>query len=257
MRQPRVKGMPRPREHQDRRPLPNAFSLIRMDLLTHLRARLLNPENSAQGPQTVHDLPAAVGTSASPGWVSQKVHNGRSNELVKGLHSLLFLLWLGCLLFYLGCGKKGPPVAPRAVVPPPVKDLKAELAGDEVQLTWSVPTKNGAPLEGIEGFRVFKRQVHDSVAPCPGCPVPFDEFLDIKLEYPEPARVEGGRVFCRDKVVPEGPYAYKVIVYHKSGGVSQDSNIVSWPIPDSQRTIDGQKTRIHEERTNDASLSLS
>ena len=182
MRQPRVKAMARPREHQDRIPLTNAF------------------------------------------------------ELFKGLHRLLLLLGLGFLLFCLGCGKKGPPVAPQAVVPPPVKDLKAELAGDEVQLTWSVTTKNGVPLEEIEGFRVFKRQVHGSVAPCPECPVPFNEFLDIKLKYPAPARVEGRRVFCRDKVVPEGSYTYKVIVYHKSGGVSQDSNIVSWPMPHGEPT---------------------
>jgi hypothetical protein len=26
-------------------------------------------------------------------------------------------------------------------------------------------------------------------------------------------------------VAPDGRYAYKIIVYHKSGGVSQDSNI--------------------------------
>jgi hypothetical protein len=207
-----------------------------MDFLTHLRARLLNHENLAQGPQTVHDLPTEVGTVASPGWVSQKVHNGRSNELFKGLHKLLFLLWLGFLLFHLGCGKKGPPVAPRAVVPPPVKDLKAELVGGEVQLTWSIPTKNGAAVEGIEGFRVFKRPVHGSVAPCPGCPAPFDECLDIKLAYPEPARVAGGRVVWRDKVVPDGPYAYKVIVYHKGGGVSEDSNIVSCPMPHEEPT---------------------
>jgi len=238
VRQPRVKAMPRPGGHQDRRPLTNAFSLIRMDFLTHLRARLLNPENSAQGPQTVHDLPTVVGTFAFPVWVSQKVHDGRSNDFVKGLHTLLFFLGLGLLLLSPGCGKKGPPVAPRVVVPPPVKDLKAALAGDEVQLTWSVPTKNGAPLEGIEGFRVFRRAVRGGVAPCPGCPVPFDEFLDIKLEYPEPAGVEEGRVFCRDQVMPDGPYDYKVIVYHQSGGVSEDSNIVSWPIPAPPITIE-------------------
>ncbi len=201
-----------------------------MDFLTHLRARLLKPENSAQGPQTVHDLATEVGTFASPGWVSQKVHNGRLNELFKGLPRLLFLLWLGLLLLHLGCGKKGPPVAPWAVVPPPVKDLKAELVGSEVQLTWSIPTENGAAFEGIEGFRVFKRRVHDSAAPCPGCPVPFDECLDIKLAYPEPALVAGGRVVWRDNVVPDGPCAYKVIVYHERGGESEDSNIVSCPM---------------------------
>jgi hypothetical protein len=234
-----AKEMARPRECQNRRPLTNSFSLIRMNFVTHPRACSLNPENSAQGPQTVHDLPTKVGLFALPGRVPRKVHNGRSNVLFKGLNRLLFLLGLWALLFLLACGKKGPPVAPRAVVPPAVQDLKAELVGGEVQLTWSIPTKNGAAFEGIEGFRVFRRNVHDSVAPCPGCPLPFDERLDIKLEYPEPARVEGGRLIYLDKVAPDGRYAYKIIVYHKSGGVSRDSNVVFCPKPDSTITTDG------------------
>jgi hypothetical protein len=40
-------------------------------------------ENSAQGPQTVHDLPTKVDMLAWLGWVPQKTHNGRSNEFFK------------------------------------------------------------------------------------------------------------------------------------------------------------------------------
>jgi hypothetical protein len=37
-----------------------------MSFLTHLRACSLNPKNSAQGPQTVYDLPTGVGRSLRP-----------------------------------------------------------------------------------------------------------------------------------------------------------------------------------------------
>jgi hypothetical protein len=62
-----------------------------MNFLTHLRACSLIHENLAQGPQTVHDLPTQVGTFASPGWVPQEVHDGRSNEFFKALHMVAWL----------------------------------------------------------------------------------------------------------------------------------------------------------------------
>ena len=138
---------------------------------------------------------------------------------------------LGFLLLDPGCGKKGPPVAPRAVVPPPVKDLKAEVMEDKVRLTWSIPKKGETIFEGIGGFRVFKYKAHGSVARCPGCPIPFDPLLDIRLKDPEPARVEGDRVICYDTIEPGCRYAYKVVVCHKSGGMSEDSNIVLCQMP--------------------------
>jgi hypothetical protein len=69
------------------RPLKNSFSLIYTNFLTHRRACSLNHENSASGPQTVYDLPTKVGTFTSPGWVPQKVHDGRSQEFFKALKS--------------------------------------------------------------------------------------------------------------------------------------------------------------------------
>lgn len=139
---------------------------------------------------------------------------------------LPFLILLGLLLFCPGCGKKGPPVAPEAVVPPPVNDFKADVVSGEVRLTWSVPKKGDTMFGGIEGFRVYKYQTGGFVAPCPGCPIPFSPWLDIRLKDPEPAQVEGDRITCYDRVESGYRYVYKVIVYHKTGGVSEDSNLV-------------------------------
>jgi len=68
-----------------KRPLKNSFSLIYMNFLTLLRVCSLNHENSPQGPQTVNDLPPTVGTFASPRWVPQEVHDGRSHGFFKAL----------------------------------------------------------------------------------------------------------------------------------------------------------------------------
>ena len=142
------------------------------------------------------------------------------------MNRLLLLICAGLLILCLECGKKGPPVAPRVIVPPAVKDLKAEVIGDKVRLTWSVPKKGDKVFNGLEHFGVYKYRSQSSAEMCPGCPIPFEHLLDIRLDDPEPARVEGDRIVWHDDMDAGYHYAYKIIVYHKSGGVSEDSNIV-------------------------------
>jgi hypothetical protein len=143
----------------------------------------------------------------------------------------LFLFCLSAfLLLALGCGRKAAPVPPIVVVPPPVNDLKAEVIDGRLMLTWSIPTKDGRAVGGITGFRVFKYQAQNDGALCPGCPMPFEEFVEIELKKPQPARVEGTRVLLEDRFDPAYPCVYKVVAYHKSGGVSEDSNVANVPL---------------------------
>lgn len=138
---------------------------------------------------------------------------------------------LGVWLLVLGCGRKAPPLPPLVIVPPSISDLKAETVGNAVQLTWSIPKKGDAPFEGIEGFRVFRYTARASASPCLGCPIPFGEFLELKLKHPDPARIEKGRVIFTDTWDAAYQYVYKVVVFHNSGGVSDDSNIVHVTAP--------------------------
>ena len=141
-------------------------------------------------------------------------------------HRFLFLICTGLLILCLECGKKAPPVAPEVTVPPAVKDLKAEVIGDKVQLTWSMPKKGDKVFEELEHFGIHKYKSHSSVEMCPGCPIPFEHFADIRLEDTEAAQVEGDRIIWHDNIAAGHCYAYKVMVYHRSGGVSEDSNVV-------------------------------
>jgi hypothetical protein len=146
---------------------------------------------------------------------------------IKGKHSsLLFLISLGVLFLAVACGIKGPPKVSRAVVPPAVKDLKAEVVGRDARLTWSVPQRGHTAFEGIVGFKVFRSRALDSMAPCPGCPIAFFEHLDMKLEDARSVQIENGRVVCHVVVEPGRRYAYKVVAYDKNGCVSEDSNTV-------------------------------
>lgn len=151
-------------------------------------------------------------------------------NLVKGKirhrDRLLILICTGFLILCLECGRKGPPVAREVTVPPAVKDLKAEVVGDKVRLTWSVPKKGDRVFDGLEHFEIFKHKSHISVEMCPGCPIPFEHFVDIRLDDREAAQVKGDRIIWHDNIETGYRYAYKVIVHHRSGGVSKDSNVV-------------------------------
>lgn len=143
----------------------------------------------------------------------------------------LFLVLAGVLILGPACGKKGPPVPPKPLIPPAVTDLKAEVMGDTARLTWSIPKQENAIFEGLKYFRVYRYAAHSSVEVCQGCPIPFKRLLDIKLKNPEPARVEGDRVIFHDQMQADHRYTYKVVVHHKSGGVSRDSNISEFVTP--------------------------
>jgi hypothetical protein len=151
-------------------------------------------------------------------------------------HRFLFLILTGLLILCLECGKKAPPVAPEATVPPAVKNLKAEVVGDKVQLTWSMPKKGKKVFEGLEHFGIYKYEAHSSVEMCPGCPIPFEHFVDIRLDDTKAAQVEGDRITWHDKIKSDHRYAYKIIVYHRSGGVSKDSNIVQFVVKPNLET---------------------
>jgi len=142
---------------------------------------------------------------------------------------LCFSIALAVLVMLVGCGRKGPPVPPAAVIPSPIRDLNAKIQGDKIQLTWSVPARDGAPLEGIRSFRVSRHTVPRSTPPCPGCPLSFEELHKIKVSNPAPARIDHGRIVYSVWFNPEFRYAFKVLVVHKSGGVSDDSNVVHVP----------------------------
>ena len=151
-------------------------------------------------------------------------------NLIKGKRRhqdrFLFLICTGLLILCLECGKKAPPVAPEATVPPAVKDLKAEVIGDKLRLTWSVPKKGNKVFDGLEHFGIYRYKSHSSVEMCPGCPIPFEHLADIRLKDTEAAQVEGDRIIWHDNIETGYNYAYKVIVHHRSGGVSEDSNVV-------------------------------
>ena len=132
---------------------------------------------------------------------------------------LLIAAMLLCLCS-LGCGRKEMPSAPRQVPPQPVADLRVQLTGNKVELTWSF-SKALSGSEPITGFGVYRASELFSES-CDHCPFLFQRLDDIPfLEGQDGASV----MTYRDTLEKGYRYRYKVICY-STGLASKDSNVV-------------------------------
>lgn len=139
-----------------------------------------------------------------------------------------------------GCGVKSSPVPPGAVTPKAVTDLSAQLFGDQAKLVWSLPDRPEGP-EGLDvsrneiyGFRVFQHKTPVGSEPCSGCPIQFERFFDVKMSSMLATERDAGSgsnpCVWYDPVEPGYEYFYKIIVLHRTGGMSNDSNVVMFSI---------------------------
>lgn len=106
----------------------------------------------------------------------------------------------------LGCGKKGPPVAPERRIPATVSDLGAVVEGTAVVVSWTNPgtRADGTRLKDLALVRIYRREEAGDGEPKPamlswGKVVGYDERALIRLADPAPAQVEGRRVRWIDR----------------------------------------------------------
>ncbi len=123
-------------------------------------------------------------------------------------------------LCILGCGLKAMPSVPRQVSPKPVADLRAQLTGNQVELTWSY-SKALSGSEPVTRFGVYRASEAVSES-CDHCPLLFQRVADIPFVDGK----DGAAVMTyRDTLENGYRYRYKVICYSK-GLSSKDSNVV-------------------------------
>lgn len=139
------------------------------------------------------------------------------------------LILLPLILLLVACGKRGPLVAPEALVPAPVKDLQVEQKGNRFQVCWSGPGKQewGGSLDNLAGFQVFRREVLPPDEDCETCPSAYRQVKAVDPEYLQDV-LRLGPLFCFfDTELVEGKtYQYKVISFDAEGAASKDSNRV-------------------------------
>ncbi len=137
------------------------------------------------------------------------------------------------LVILAGCGFKTLPVAPQAVVPVAITDLRYELSEKGVTLYWSYPieTITGDDIPMIDSFILY-RAVVPTESYCETCPIPFGKPIVL------PGGVlpgQGRKTATYDATLLRPGNLYFFKVRSKTGWLAEsaDSNLVSfiWQIP--------------------------
>lgn len=154
----------------------------------------------------------------------------------------------------IGCGKKGPPVAPERRVPATVSGFTATVEGRAIVLSWTNPTTraDGTRMKDLTALRVYRREEPGDGEPKPailswGRVVGYDEVAAIRLAEPAPAKVEGSRLTWADRAnLSAGRrYVYVVTSIDASGRSSAPSerltvSFVAAPAPPALSATAGE-----------------
>lgn len=158
-------------------------------------------------------------------------------------------------LTLLGCGKRGPPVAPERRIPSAVSDLSAVVEGRAVVLTWSKPgtRADGSRLKDLAAFRIYRREEAGNGEPKPamlswGKVVGYEEVAVIRLADPTPAKAEGPRVSWadRDTLIFGRRYVYVVTALDSIGRSSPPSSRLVVPFLAAPHPPDGLTAKAAE-----------
>ncbi len=130
----------------------------------------------------------------------------------------MVLIWILMVFGVSGCGVKGSPVPPVYTKPPAVSDLHYQVAGNQLNLTWSVPPMQPTGNPAIAGAKVFRlKQPLKNVA-CPDCSRTFTLMSKI------PAR--SGTMQFQDTMDKGFAYYYKIVLYDTGNHDGESSNII-------------------------------
>ena len=140
-----------------------------------------------------------------------------------------------CVLPLAGCGKKGDPSAPRAVVPARIENLSAHPQGRAIVLGWSVPRKNtdDSELLDLKGFKIL-RSVSTFDSACSECPKRFSLLYEMDYETyllsnPRAAAVQ----FSDTDLSVRTVYTYSILCYNAAHQLSREARTgdIFWDVP--------------------------
>ena len=153
-----------------------------------------------------------------------------------GARTLLKIVIPLALVALAGCGRKGPPVAPEVRLPLPPSEVRATVGPGEITLTWKNPTRraDNRRLRDLAAVRIYRVGDSGVGEPRPAIlegdkVIGYTELIEVRIERPEPAVIEGGRGRLVDRAgLKDGQrYTYVLTASDFLGRTSAPSQRVS------------------------------
>lgn len=115
------------------------------------------------------------------------------------------------VMFQYGCGKKGDPMPPRAEKIKAISNLMAHLAGDKIELRWSIDDQN---FENIK-FRIFRSMMGEN--DCLNCPQKYEKIAEFDTKDAKTVEGERNTFLYHDKDLKRGwVYRYRIVIVKNS-----------------------------------------
>lgn len=130
---------------------------------------------------------------------------------------------IAIILTVYGCGRKGPPVAPRQLAVPAVNELKSLVEGNNVMLEWNVPETKEKKAPRVTGFVIYQAKYPVAEDICENCPINYKPVAEVSADS---AGKDGSIRYIRQ--LEKGfKYFFKVTAFSKNvKPESRDSNII-------------------------------
>jgi predicted small lipoprotein YifL len=143
-------------------------------------------------------------------------------RLVRAQRQRAFAFLAAALFLLPACGRKGPPLPPRPIVPAAVGNLQAEPRESGILLSWTRPTRNddGSALTDLLEFRLFRATVLLGTSAVP--PSAFSFLATVRADQPQNASVQGSLYVYRDDAGGQGlsvgrQYRYRLQAVNRRG----------------------------------------
>lgn len=126
---------------------------------------------------------------------------------------------VGMSALILGCGIKGPPIAPELVRPARIEDLRASPDADGIKLAWQRPIKysGGGRMRDLGGFVIMRAAGGGPMQPLVELPVTDQERFSVQHDF---SYIDNETAFGQH-------YSYEIISRTTDGYVSAPSNEVA------------------------------
>lgn len=138
----------------------------------------------------------------------------------------LSLMILAAALILTACGKKAPPIPPKRLEAPVVRDLQAHVELEHLLLRWTIPQTDNRQVAPAVRFILYRAQSALAETACDTCPILFKRRAEVALTGKRTDLIDGQWLTCRDSLEKGYQYIYKLKAVTASGALGEDSNYI-------------------------------